>query len=164
MQKKLIALSLGLAFTGLSYGATFDIGALVSGQVTQVLVTPGKEVKEGELMVVIDDRQAKAEVVLAQAEVDLAKIKLVEVETNFDEDQTLYDGGSLSKKIYDNSKRQVDIAKIQLTKAQAKLNIAKAKLSYHQIHAPKKAKVVSIKVVNGQTLYNENQPIISLSY
>lgn len=95
---------------------TAQVSSMVSGQVKSVSVEDTQRVKAGDVLVVIDDRDAK--ISLAQAEADLAKVKRQYT-------QTQANSGSLSSQIQSthdaiqSQKAQVEKAKADLEKATA---------------------------------------------
>lgn len=95
---------------------TAQVSSMVGGQVKSVSVEDTQRVKAGNVLVVIDDRDAK--ISLAQAEADLAKVKRQYT-------QTQANSGSLSSQIQSthdaiqSQKAQVEKAKADLEKATA---------------------------------------------
>lgn len=95
---------------------TAQVNTMTSGQVTQVLVEDTQKVRTGDVVVKIDDRDAKISV--AQAQADLAKVK-----RSFS--QTQANSQSLSSQIYVTDDA-IQSQKAQVSKAQADLQKAQA--------------------------------------
>ena len=97
---------------------TAQVNSMVSGQIKQVLVKDTQVVHAGDVLVQIDDRDAK--IAVAQAEADLAK-----VQRGFT--QTQANSKSLSSQIYATDDA-ITSQRAQVTKAQA--DVQKAQLDY----------------------------------
>lgn len=95
---------------------TAQVNTMVSGQVIQVLVEDTQKVRAGDVVVKIDDRDAK--IAVAQAQADLAKVK-----RSFS--QTQANSQSLSSQIYVTDDA-IQSQKAQVSKAQADLQKAQA--------------------------------------
>ena len=95
---------------------TAQVNSMVSGQITKVLVENTQAVHTGDVLVQIDDRDAK--IAVAQAEADLAK-----VQRGFT--QTQANSKSLSSQIY-ASDDAITSQRAQVTKAQADVQKAQA--------------------------------------
>lgn len=163
---------------------TVSVSPRVSGQIEDVLIKDNQFVKEGDLVAVIDDADyvvrfeqadanyerikfdqsnAKANLVAAQSNIDLAKKDLERY-------KNLYEQGAVSKQTFDSAQVKYDSAVASLTQAKqslitdengktvadANLRTAKAArdkaeldLSYTKIYAPQSGTVSSRRVEKG---------------
>ena len=152
-----------------------DLGAQVSGQLKNLYVKIGDNVKKGQLLAEIDPTIyfAKAK----QAETDLKNLaaQLTEKRSALFLSKQQYDRNDqlLNKKVialadaeiteanYNIALAQVEALKAQLEQARAAIDIAKANLGYTKITTPNSGRVVSLSVVAGQTLNaNQQTPVI----
>ncbi|WP_111859993.1 HlyD family efflux transporter periplasmic adaptor subunit [Acinetobacter sp. CFCC 10889] len=101
---------------------TAEITSMVSGQVEKVLVSDTQQVKKGEVLAVIDNRDAK--IALAQAEAQLAKAKRQYT-------QSSANSSSLSSQIL-ISADDINSAKAQVAQAEVALQQAKQEFARRQ--------------------------------
>ncbi|MCU4568018.1 EmrA/EmrK family multidrug efflux transporter periplasmic adaptor subunit [Acinetobacter radioresistens] len=99
---------------------TAQITSMVSGQVTEVLVKDTQQVKQGDVLVRIDPRDAK--IALAQAQAELAKAKR-------QYNQTSANSQSLNSQV---SVRADEIASAQAQVKKAEADLAKAQADYER--------------------------------
>ncbi|MEH6451809.1 MAG: efflux RND transporter periplasmic adaptor subunit [Psychromonas sp.] len=99
-----------------------DIATEVTGKVVRINVKANQEVKKGQLLFQLDDSQAQAAVLEAEAYLTEEKRKL-------DEFARLVKNNAVTKTMFDGQAATVDIA-------QARLNSAKSELDRHYLRAP----------------------------
>lgn len=119
----------------------------VGGEVNQLLVRMGHEVKKGDVLATLDPKDLQLALNSSQAQYALAK-------TQWQRAKSLY-----SKKLI--SADQYDQQETQYKAALANLEQAKTDLSYTKIHAPFDG-VVSYTYVNPFQVVGENQEILNL--
>src|ERR1043165_5575500 len=115
---------------------SIEIKPRVSGFVTKVAVKNGAEVKKDELLFEIDPKAyradldvAKADCVLAEAELEFARVTLARI-------VTLAKQKAVSMEELDQAKAQELRVAASLAKARAKLEMARLNLDYTTIRAP----------------------------
>lgn len=113
-----------------------DIAFRVGGQLMQVNVVAGQRVKKGELLAVLDPKDFKLEVELAQANQSLA-------EAQFKRIQNLLRQGATTQSQYDSTKATLD-------QANNALQTAKNKLQYTKVYAPFQGVIASVATENFQ--------------
>ena len=163
---------------------TVSVSPRVSGQIDDVLIKDNQFVKEGDLVAVIDDadyvvrfEQADANYERIRLDQSNAKANLVAAESNIDlakkdleRYRNLYEQGAVSKQTFDTAQVKYDSAVASLTQAKqalltdkngktvadANLRTAKAArdkaeldLSYTKIYAPQSGTVSSRRVEKG---------------
>lgn len=165
---KKFVLTYSLGFTllwGLSVSAEaakIQIGALVSGQVEQVAVRVGQQVKPGQLLMQIDDRAYQAELAMQTAELKSLQLKLADAQIELDQATDLYDRTVTAKREFDAAKLAYELAEQAMLKAKAQLESTQAWGKYYRIEAPVRAKVIAIQAPKGSTVFGENAPLILL--
>ena len=125
-----------------SYSATLEgltdavISPRVRGHLMQKCVEEGRRVKQGDVLFIIDNREAILEVNSDQADVSAAEAQLSTAKLEFESQQNLYDKGITSSYLLKEAQNRVQTAEAGLQQAQAKLESAKLNLEYHTITAP----------------------------
>lgn len=135
---------------------TVPVLSRVNGYADSILVTDFQQVKKGDLLVVLDDRelqvslqQAEADLLTAQADLvnaraqvrsysqnksftsstaNVQEIRLNKAKSDFQRDEELYKAGAITKKQYDDSKNNYETAVQQYNS-----NLEQVKLSQTQI-------------------------------
>ncbi len=126
-----------------------NIGAIVQAKITHLYVKEGDRVKQGELLVSLDNIQyaadvaagsamlnasrmdadaAKAAVNTADADLNQAKAEYERATLDYNRNKELYDAQLIAKADYDTKKAAFDTAAAQVGQAKAKLAQAKANL------------------------------------
>lgn len=159
-----------LATGKLQASRTVNVGAQVSGQVTEMYVKLGDQVKQGDLIARIDSvtqqntlKTAQANIQNQQAQRQSRLIAIEKAQADYQRHATLYKDNAVSKAELDAASAtlktaQADLKALdaQLEQSQLSLATAKQNLSYTAITAPISGTVVSIVTEQGQTV-NANQ-------
>jgi macrolide-specific efflux system membrane fusion protein len=148
-----------------------DLGAQVSGQLEKLYVKIGDQVKQGQLLAMIDPQSAQnrikeveatlqdlnAQLAQTKAEAQLAAVTLRR-------QQELAKLQAVSREELDKASTalavknaQVETIKAQINKTKASLDTAKINLDYTQISAPMDGDVVQITTLQGQTVIAAQQ-------
>lgn len=148
-----------------------DVGASVSGEVTELMVGVGDKVSQGQLLIEIDPTVSANELKTAQNELKIAV-------ANFDvsRERFLYEqeqleliahlvkiGSKTSQElkeqnlVYLESKASLQSSKLSKETAMLAVDSKKAQLTYTMIRSPIDGTVVSIQVDKGQTLVSTQQ-------
>jgi len=159
---------------------TINVGAEVSGQVTQVFVDYNSPVKKGQLLALIEPTRVQARVQQGQAQLELARAGLRQAEANVakaDNDlliqqrnyarrKALAGNGFVSKADLDAAdaqlgaaraaasvnRAQVTSARAQISQASAELSSAQLDLSRTRIVAPSSGVIINKLVEPGSTV------------
>ncbi|MBD3658598.1 MULTISPECIES: efflux RND transporter periplasmic adaptor subunit [Marinobacter] len=94
----------------------------VSGRVVELNIAPGARVAQGQLLVRLDDRQASADLQVAEAQ-------LADARRQFERARSLRANNSISQSQVDELRTALDVARAQLTSARTRLD-------NHRIEAP----------------------------
>jgi RND family efflux transporter MFP subunit len=126
------------------------VSSKLTGKVMEVLIQEGQHVDAGQVMARLDDSnaraallQAQAQVAAAQTQIDVAKVTLAEAGPKYQRSQKVHDAGYLSdqdvedsRMAYDTARVNAELAKRQLVVAQAGRDIAQRSLDDTVIRAP----------------------------
>ncbi|NAZ61020.1 efflux RND transporter periplasmic adaptor subunit [Aeromonas caviae] len=143
-----------------------SVGAQVSGQIKRLHVTLGQEVKQGDLLVEIDDltqqnalKDAQAQRDNLQAQLDSKEATLHNARLVYQRQQNIVARGLGSTADHDSAKATLDetLADIralnaQRVQAEIAVDTARVNLGYTRILAPLSGTVVAMPVEEGQTL------------
>lgn len=126
-----------------------EIRSRVSGFITAVNFKPGSEVKQGDVLFVIDPRpyqaekdRAEAAAGSARAKADLAKLELVRAEK-------LLADKAIAQREYDEKASGLKELDANARAAQAQYEAAKLNLSYTQVRAPINGRVSKAEITLG---------------
>lgn len=144
-----------------SQAAEVKVGALVTGQVTQVMVKTGQKVNAGDLLLKIDDRRYQAKLKALKAEVAYRETALADMQIEFDQTQDLYDRTVIARRPYERAKTDFELAQSALNKAQAELEMHQAWSDYFEVKAPVAGEVKTV-ITKGSTVFKENDALFSL--
>ena len=129
-----------------------DVKGEVGGRVKALHVEPGDEVKAGQLLVEIDDRDILSELETSITEIEGAKLMVGKSQRNFERARELSSEKLISREAFDNLQSDLDLAKNSFTKAERKKQIVEDKLSKTKVLAPGNGTVLTVPVVQGQVV------------
>jgi membrane fusion protein (multidrug efflux system) len=118
-----------------------DLRARINGFLEKRAFEEGQEVKQNDLLFVIEKQQYEAAVQQAQAAVVQAEAVLTDAELQLQRGQELTRNRNIPQSEVDARRARRDSAKGQLLAAQAQLRQAEISLSYTDIHAPITGKI-----------------------
>ena len=146
--------------------STVSIGTQASGRIAEIYVDYNSEVKEGQLLALIDQDNAKANVAQREAALEIAKAQVAVEENNIKYYKKALERISklnaskystekeleAAERDYDNAIAQLALEQAQVKQAEAALNSALTELSYTEIKSPVNGIVISKAVEVGQTV------------
>jgi HlyD family secretion protein len=150
----------------LSAKGTVQVGAQVSGRITELYVDFNDKVTKGQVIAKLDDSvlaaqitSTSASVALANANVNKAQVALADADRQLKRQKTLQEqqlvaGATVeaAEVAYDTAKASLLAAKAQAQQSAAQLAQAKTNLSYATIYSPVDGVVLSRAVEKGQTV------------
>lgn len=142
-----------------------DVAVLASrsgGWVTQVDVTAGQRVTQGQKLVAVGLPSARERVAAAEARVSVAKASLDEASANEQRYSTLIRTHATSPLQYDSIHRGFIAAKAEFAAAQSTLAAAKSDLDYADIRAPFAGTIVDKRVLRG-TFAAPGAPLLTIA-
>ena len=131
-----------------------DVKSEVGGRVKALHVEPGDLVKEGDLLVEIDDRDLLSEKESALTEIEGAKLTMQRAKNNFDRGRDLAESKLISTEAFDNLNSEYAIAQNGLTKAERKLQLVEDRLRKTKVLAAMDGTVLAAPtpLVEGQVV------------
>jgi multidrug efflux system membrane fusion protein len=134
----------------------------VSGRITERHFQDGENLKQGQLLFVIDPRPFQAQVDAAQATLAQAKAALDLAKIQFDRDEQVIGSRAISKQDYDTKKNTVDVDQAQVESAEAALETAKLNLEYCFIHSPIDGRAGARLVDIGNVVQSNSTSLLSI--
>lgn len=142
------------------------IGSSISGIIKEIYVDFNSKVKKGQLLATIDPEpylaqveQAKANLLIAEVNLEKAKVSLLEAQNNYKRYSKLYEEKLISDIEYERYLFLLKTAQAQTKEAEAKVIQAKAalrqantNLKYTKIRSPINGIVISKNIEIGQTV------------
>ena len=143
-------ISVPLKFSATLKGtADVTITPQISGQLMEVCITEGQQVKQGDVLFRIDSRNAQLELESAEANLIAAQAQESSALLEFESSKNLYEKKIVSKYVLDNAENKYKQAKASAAQYQATANRARVNLGYCTITAPVDGVIGSIPVYAG---------------
>ena len=121
----------------------------MSGQLMQICVTEGQQVKKGQTLFVIDRRNAQLELESAQANLQAAMAQENSAKLEYESNKNLFDKKIVSQYTLESSLNSYKQAQASVAQARAAVNSAKVNLGYCTITAPVEGVIGEIPVRTG---------------
>ena len=121
----------------------------VSGQLMRICVTEGDVVKKGQVLFIIDQRDAQLELESAQASLQAAIAQENSARIEYESNKNLYEKKIVSKYTFDTAENSYNQAKASVAQYKAMVNRAKVNLGYCTITAPVAGSIGEIPVRTG---------------
>ncbi len=138
---------------------TVDLHPQTTATIRQVHIKEGQFVKQGELMFSLDDREDRANLDKAQAQVARDRASLADLERQYKRSQDLFAQHFIAQSAVDTLRAQVDQARATLQADIAAARASSVTTSYTAIRAPMSGRVGGINVYPGSLV----QPATSLT-
>jgi membrane fusion protein (multidrug efflux system) len=156
-------------------GDPITISAKILGRVTLLTAEEGDSVRQGQLLVALDDSDLKAQEAQAAAALeytrrsaDVAKIGLDRAQDDFDRASYQYDNKVFTREQFDHARKALELAKAQYRAAlgqvdasSAQLGVVETQLENTKITAPLPGVVAKKWVVPGD-IVQPGQPILTV--
>jgi HlyD family secretion protein len=124
----------------------------VNGRIEELPVDIGDQVKKGDLLCRLDDRDLQIERRTRLAEIDGARLQVEKAERNFKRSQQLHAQALIAQETFDDSKTDYELATNGLDRAVQQLNLVEDRLRKTRIQAPFDCTVLTRPVSLGQTV------------
>jgi len=121
----------------------------VSGQLTKICVTEGQQVKKGQVLFVIDQRNAQLELEAAQANLQAALAQENSAKLEYESNKNLFEKSIVSRYMLDNSQNTYRQAQASVAQARAAVSRARVNLGFCTITASVSGVIGEIPVRTG---------------
>ena len=129
--------------------ADVTIKPQVSGQLMEVCITEGQQVKKGDVLFRIDSRDAQLELESAEANLLAAQAQESSAKLEYESNKNLYEKGIVSKYMLDNAINTYKQNKAAVAQAKAIADRARVNLGYCTITSPVTGLIGSVPVFAG---------------
>lgn len=137
------------------------IGSKLLARVVRVNLKAGQKVREGDVLIRLDDSDLRARLQQAQAAVSAAEATLAQASADEKRYSQLVASKTVSQQLYDNSVTARQTAAANLRHAQAAEHESQATLDYATVRSPIDATVIDKKVDVGD-MVSPGQPLVTL--
>ena len=124
----------------------------VTGQLMKIAVNEGQQVKKGQVLFVIDSRNAQLDLEAAQANLQAALAQENSAKLEYESNKNLYEKKIVSRYMLDNSENSYKQAQAAVAQARASVNRAKVNLGFCTITAPVSGVIGEIPVRTGDQM------------
>ncbi len=131
---------------------TVTVGTQVSGIVEKVLVDYNDDVKEGDVLALLDSSTLKEHMEKSYASYELAQSKESKAKLNYERIKKLYQDKLTSKASLEDAEIAYKEASANVLNAKADYNISKKNYEYATISSPVSGTVISKEIEQGQTV------------
>lgn len=139
-----------------------EIRARVSGYLSRVAFKEGDEVKEGDLLFVIDRRPYKAALDSAAAQLERAKATARLADILDQRSQQLIKTGAISRNEFDRNSTSLAQANAEVSAAEAALETARLNLDYTEVRSPIAGKVSRTMLTQGNLIQADQTVLTSV--
>ena len=131
---------------------TVTVGTQVSGIVEQVLVDYNDDVKEGQVLALLDSSTLKENMEKSEASYELAQAKEHKAKVTYERIKKLYQDKLTSSASLEDAEVAYKEASANVLNAKADYNISKKNFEYATITSPVSGTVISKEIEQGQTV------------
>lgn len=139
-----------------------EISFRVSGEIVELPIKPGSEVKKGDLLARLDPSDYQLQEKQAEAQLRQAEAMLKQAKTEADRVLRLYEANAVSRSELDQALTSLDSAEAQRAVARKALEMARLQREYTVLLAPFDGRVLARSVELHQTV-SAGQPIATVA-
>ncbi len=131
---------------------TLSVKSKASGEILQMPVQTGDEVKRGQLLAKVDPRIPQNNLTQAQANLAVAKAQLDNATAQFKRSELLFHSQSITEAGYDSAQLATATARAAVATAEANLQTAKDAMEDTQVRAPTTGTILEVDAVLGTVI------------
>ena len=132
--------------------SSIEIKSKASGQILFLGAEIGDYVEEGVVLARIDQRTPTNTLAQANADLDVAKVRLSNAQNQFERSKRLHDEGNISDKSFEDAQEAFSSARAQLVRAEVFLENARIALDDTSVRSPIAGTVISRLAEVGQVI------------
>ncbi len=138
---------------------TVAVKSKASGEIIELNIETGQEVKAGQLLAVIDPRQPRNNLAQAEADLEVAKSQLAIATTKQARADTLYHNGAIAETEVEDAHLAFVTARAQVVRAQAALDIARDQMDDTRVRAPVDGTIITKDVELGTVISSPTRDV-----
>ncbi len=124
----------------------------INGRIDKLPVDISDQVKKGELLFSLDDKELQNERASSVTDIERARLELDQAKRNYERARQLHDDNLISAEVYENTRTQYELAKNAIERAQKDLAIIEERLTKTQVRAPFDCTVLTRPISVGQAV------------
>lgn len=124
----------------------------INGRIETLPVDVGDQVKKGDILFTLDDKDLQTERSSRQTEIARTRLELDRAQRNFERSQQLYEENLISQELFEDTRTEFELAKNSLERAQKELMLVEDRLTKTKIVAPFDCTVLTRPVSIGQAV------------
>ena len=132
--------------------SSIEIKSKASGEILYLGAEIGDFIKKGEVLARIDQRTPQNNLEQASADLDVAKVRLANAESQFFRSEKLHNEGSISDKAFEDAQEAFSSAKSQYVRSNVFLENAKISLDDTLVRSPIDGTIISRPAEVGQVI------------
>ena len=140
-----------------------EIRPQISSVIREVNLREGQFVQAGQLLFVLDDRPASAQLAQAQAQLKKSQAALFDGQRQLKRSQELLAQKFVSQGVVDTAQAQVDVQAASVAADQAALQTAQVNLSYTRITAPSAGRAGTVNVYRGTNVQANSTNLVTIT-
>jgi HlyD family secretion protein len=138
---------------------TVDIKSKASGEIIELNVETGSNVKAGQLLAVVDPRQPQNTLSQAEADLDVALAQLEIAKTKLDRAETLFKSRTITESEYEDARLSYVSANAQVVRARTDLENARIQMDDTRIRASVDGTIISKNVELGTVISSPTRDV-----
>jgi len=129
-----------------------EIKSKASGEIEDLPIEEGDEIRRGDLIVRLDQTNVKAELEQAKADLEISQAELTQAQNNYDRRKQLFEKGMISDEEMDNVALQLAQAKGGIVRARTSLDQAQERFDETIVRSPINGVILQKYVEEGQII------------
>jgi RND family efflux transporter MFP subunit len=129
-----------------------EVKSELSAKIRKLQVELGQEVKQGDLLLELDNQELLTERASAEIEIEGFKLTREKERADYERDQQLYQRELIAERVLLDSKSALELAENSFDKSQKRLQNVMDRLAKSKVVSPMTGKILELPVVEGQVV------------
>jgi HlyD family secretion protein len=138
---------------------TVDVKSKASGEIIELRIETGTNVKTGQLLAVVDPRQPQNTLSQAEADLDVAKAQLEINKSKLDRAETLFKSQTITEAEYEDARLSYVTANAQVVRARTEVENARIQMDDTRIRASVDGTIISKNVELGTVISSPTRDV-----